>query len=172
MNRLSLNIGKLSDVRKWSSERISHVVLYSLTALIALVFLLFYFVGYDMPAMWDERYISPLLTDLVMGLMLLLLVGTLVVACLSKWHSVHTNHTPAVVNGIHGKRITLGVTVGTIALMTVLFALPSSSIYVNGELFEEKLWLRAANMFVVASVLLIIIGIGAILFGIIRNRRK
>jgi len=56
--------------------------------------------------------------------------------------------------------------------MAVLFALPSSSIYVNGELFEEKLWLRAANMFVVASVLLIIIGIGAILFGIIRNRRK
>ena len=167
-----MKIGKLSDVRKWSSERISHVVLYSLTALIAIVFLLFYFVGYDMPAMWDERYISPLLTDLVMGLMLILLVGTFVVACLSKWHSVHANHTPAVVNGIHGKRITLGVTLGTIALMAVLFALPSSSIYVNGELFEEKLWLRAANMFVVASVLLIIIGIGAILFGVIRNRRK
>ena len=167
-----MKIGKWSDVRKWSSERISHVVLYSLTALIAIVFLLFYFVGYDMPAMWDERYISPLLTDLVMGLMLILLVGTFVVACLSKWHSVHANHTPAVVNGIHGKRITLGVTLGTIALMAVLFALPSSSIYVNGELFEEKLWLRAANMFVVASVLLIIIGIGAILFGVIRNRRK
>ena len=172
MSRFSLKIGKLSDVRKWSSERISHVVLYSLTALIALVFLLFYFVGYETPAMWDERYISPLLTDLVMGLMLILLVGTFVVACLSKWHSVHANHTPAVVNGIHGKRITLGVTLGTIALMAVLFALPSSSIYVNGELFEEKLWLRAANMFVVASVLLIIIGIGAILFGVIRNRRK
>ena len=172
MSRCSLKIGKLSDVRKWSSERISHVVLYSLTALIALVFLLFYFVGYETPAMWDERYISPLLTDLVMGLMLILLVGTFVVACLSKWHSVHANHTPAVVNGIHGKRITLGVTLGTIALMVVLFALPSSSIYVNGELFEEKLWLRAANMFVVASVLLIIIGIGAILFGVIINRRK
>ena len=172
MNRLSLNIGKLSDVRKWSSERISHVVLYSLTAIIALVFLLFYFVGYDMPAIWDERYISPLLIDLVMGLMLLLLVGTFVVACLSKWHSVHTNHTPTVVNGIHGKRITLCVTIGTIVLLAFLFALPSSSIYVNGEMFEEKIWLRAANMFVVASVLLIIIGIGAILFGIIRNRRK
>jgi magnesium-transporting ATPase (P-type) len=172
MSRFSLKIGKSSDVRKWSSERISHVVLYSLTALIALVFLLFYFVGYETPAMWDERYISPLLTDLVMGLMLILLVGTFVVACLSKWHSVHANHTPAVVNVIHGKRITLGVTLGTIALMAVLFALPSSSIYVNGELFEEKLWLRAANMFVVASVLLIIIGIGAILFGVIRNRRK
>ena len=38
MNRLSLNIGKLSDVRKWSSERISHVVLYSLTALILQLF--------------------------------------------------------------------------------------------------------------------------------------
>jgi hypothetical protein len=63
-----LKIGKLSDVRKWSSERISHMVLYSLTAIIALVFLLFYFVGYDMPAMWDERYNSPLLTDLVMVL--------------------------------------------------------------------------------------------------------
>ena len=167
-----MKIGKLANVRKWSSERISHVVLYSLTAIIALVFLLFYFVGYDMPAMWDERYNSPLLTDLVMGLMFLLLVGTTAIACFAKWHSVRTNHSPAVVNGIHGKRITLGVTLGTIALMAVLFALPSSAIYVNGELFEEKLWLRAANMFVVASVLLIIIGVGAILFGIIRNRRK
>ena len=172
MSRFSLKIGKLSDVRKWSSERISHVVLYSLTAIIALVFLLFYFVGYDMPAMWDERYNSPLLTDLVMGLMFLLLVGTVAVACFAKWHSVRKNQAPAIVNGIHGKRITLGVTIGTIVLLAFLFALPSSSIYVNGEMFEEKLWLRAANMFVVASVLLIIIGIGAILFGIIRNRRK
>lgn len=172
MSRLSLKIGKLADVRKWSSELISHVVLYLLTAIIALVFLFFYFVGYDMPAMWDERYNSPLLTDLVMGLIFLLLVGTVAVACFAKWHSVRTNHSPAVVNGIHGKRITLGVTIGTIVLLAFLFALPSSSIYVNGEMFEEKLWLRAANMFVVASVLLIIIGIGAILFGIIRNRRK
>ena len=172
MSRFSLKIGKLSDVRKWSSERISHMVLYSLTAIIALVFLLFYFVGYDMPAMWDERYVSPLLTDLVMVLMFFLLIGTLAVACFAKWHSVRTNHSPAVVNGIHGKRITLCVTIGTIVLLAFLFALPSSSIYVNGEMFEEKIWLRAANMFVVASVLLIIIGIGAILFGIIRNRRK
>ena len=44
MSRFSFKIGKLSDVRKWASERISHVVLYSLTAIIALVFLLFYFV--------------------------------------------------------------------------------------------------------------------------------
>lgn len=167
-----MKIRKLSDVRKWSSKRISHMVLYSLTAIIALVFLLFYFVGYDMPAMWDERYNSPLLTDLVMVLMFLLLIGTLAVACFAKWHSVRTNHSPAVVNGIHGKRITLCVTIGTIVLLAFLFALPSSSIYVNGEMFEEKIWLRAANMFVVASVLLIIIGIGAILFGIIRNRRK
>jgi hypothetical protein len=104
--------------------------------------------------------------------MFLLLIGTLAVACFAKWHSVRTNHSPAVVNGIHGKRITLCVTIGTIVLLAFLFALPSSSIYVNGEMFEEKIWLRAANMFVVASVLLIIIGIGAILFGIIRNRRK
>ena len=167
-----MKIGKLSDVRKWSSERISHMLLYSLTAIIALVFLLFYFVGYNMPAMWDERYNSPLLTDLVMVLMFLLLIGTLAVACFAKWHSVRTNHSPAVVNGIHGKRITLCVTIGTVVLLAFLFALPSSSIYVNGEMFEEKIWLRAANMFVVASVLLIIIGIVAILFGIIRNRRK
>ena len=126
MSRISLKIGKLSDVRKWSSERISHVVLYSLTAIIALVFLLFYFVGYDMPAMWDERYVSPLLTDLVMGLMFLLLIGTVAVACFAKWHSVRTNHSPAVVNGIHGKRITLGVTIGTVVLLAFLFALPSS----------------------------------------------
>lgn len=172
MSRISLHSVNLRNVRNWSSERISHVVLYSLTALTAIVFLLFYFVGYDTPAMWDERFVAPLLTDLVMLLMMLLLIGAVVVAGFAKWHSVKTNHTPAVENGIRGKRITLAVIVGTVALMALLFALPSSEIYVNGEMFDDKLWLRAANMFVVASLLLIIIGIGAILFGVIRNRRR
>lgn len=172
MSKFAFHKVSMSDVRKWSSERISHTVLYSLTALTALVFALFYFVGYDTPAMWDERYIAPLLTDLVMFFMLLLLVGAIVVACVSKWHSARTNHTPAVENGIHGKRITLGVTAGTVALLGLLFALPSSSVYVNGEMFEDTFWLRAANMFVISSLLLIIIGVGVILFGVIRNRRK
>lgn len=172
MSRFAFHRVGRSDVKNWSSERISHMVLYSLTALTTLVFALFYFVGYDTPAMWDERFVAPLLTDLVMVLILVLIIGAIGVACFAKWRSVCTNHTPAVENGIHGKRITLGVTIGTVALMALLFALPSSEIYVNGEMFSDALWLRAANMFVVASILLIIIGVGVILFGIIRNRRK
>lgn len=173
MNKIRFHIGKIdTDVKSWSTEHISHVVLYSLTALTAVVFLLFYFVGYDNPAVWDERYVAPLLTDLLMVLMLLFLLGAIAVACYSKWHSVRANHTPAIVNGIPGKRITILVTVGTVVLMALLYALPSDEIYVNGQKFTEQIWLRMASMFVIASVLLILIGVGAIIFGIVRNRRR
>lgn len=158
---------------RWSAEKISSIVLLSLTGVIAFVFLLFYFVGYDAPAVWDERYVSPMLTDLLLVLMILLLLAVIVVVVCSKVHSMRTNHAQPVVNGIRGRFISSMVICGVALVMLVsCFALPVSDIVVNGELFSDTLWLRMANMFVVTCLTLIVAGVVAIVFGIIRNRRK
>lgn len=163
---------KLSS-RLRSTEKVSHLFLSLLTGLIALIFLLYYLVGYNAPAPWDEKYNSPLLTDLVIVLMFLLLVGALAAVICSKLHSLRMNHTPAVVNGVHGKMVTWCVVGGVVAMLALTgLALPAERLYVNGEAFDDSFWLHVANMFVVSSTLLIIIGICAIVFGIIKNKRK
>lgn len=159
--------------RHKSAERISRLFLYATTAVIALVFLLYYFVGYDMPAMWDEKYNSPALTDLVIILMVLLMAGACVAVVCSAVRTIRKVHSPAVVNGIRGRLITWSVTFAVVALMAVSFlALPADRLLANGKVFDEELWIRMTNMFVTSSTLLILIGILSILFGIIKNYRR
>ena len=170
MKKLNLNI---KDIRNWSVEKISHTVLYAITALTALIFILFYFVGYDTPAIWDERYNDPILTDLVIVLMILLLVVAIALVIYSKVHSLRTNHAPAIVNGIKGKRVTVIITAGVLALMLLSYlAIPAGKLIINGEEYTDTVWLRMANMFVISSVVLIIAGITAIAYGVLSNMRE
>lgn len=163
----------LHNIGKWSAEKLSHVVLYSLMALTAFVFLLFYFVGYDIPAVWDEKYNNPLFTDVVIVLMLLLILAALFLAVATKVLSLRKNHTDAVVNGIHGKRITWAVVGGTAVLMALTYiAFPANEIIVNGIAFSDGVWLRAANMFVISSLVLVFLAVVAIVVALLVNRRR
>ncbi len=164
---------KTDNPRPWTAGRVSRLFLYVMTALIAVVFLLFYFVGYDAPAMWDERYNSPVLTDFVMFLIIILFVGACVAVVYSAHHTIRKVHSPAVINGIHGRRITWSVAGGVVLLMAVMFfVLPADRLLANGKVYDEELWIRITNMFVASSSLLIFIGISAIVFGVVKNFRK
>ena len=164
---------KKNNVRKKPTEKISHLFMFVMMGIIAFVFLLYYLVGYNAPAAWDEKYNSPLLTDLVILLMFALLVGAIVAVSCSKILSLRKNQTPAVVNGIHGKRVTWCVTGVVIAVLAVTcLALPADRLYVNGEAYDDTLWLHVTNMFVASSLFLIIIGLCAIVFGVFQNKRK
>ena len=157
----------------WRADRISRLFLYVATAVIALVFLLYYCVGYDVPAMWDEKYNSPALTDLVIILMFLLLFGACVAVVSSAVRTIRKIHSPAVVNGINGRLITWSVAGAVAALMAFsFFILPADRMLANGRVFDEEIWIRMTNMFVTSSTLLIFIGILSILFGIIKNYRR
>lgn len=164
---------KKNNVHKKPTERISHLFMYVMMGIIAFVFLLYYLVGYNAPAAWDEKYNSPLLTDLVIFLMMILLVGALIAVSCSKLLSLRKNQAPAVVNGIHGKRVTWCVTGGVIAILAVTcLALPTDRLFVNGEAFDDALWLHVTNMFVASSLVLIVVGLCAIVFGMFQNKRK
>lgn len=161
------------DIRKWSAGKLSYTVLYSIAALTAVVFMLFYCVGYNMPSMWNESVNSPLFTDLVLVLMLLMLVSAFAVAVYSKVRSLKINHTEAVVNGINGKRITRLVVIFVVLIMVLSFLLLpfNNETIISGKVFSDEMWLRMANMFVFTSVSLIVAGLAVILYASIKNRR-
>lgn len=161
------------NISKWSAEKISHVVLLSIVGFSAVVFLLFYLVGYNMPSMWNESINSPLFTDLVIVLMMALLVSATAVALYSKFRSLKKNHTKAVVNGINGKRITRFTILFVVLVMAISYLpAPSYNIMIDGYVYEDAVWLRMTNMFVFTSLLLMGVGIGVIIFATIMNRRK
>ena len=58
-------------MRQYSTEKLSHRVLYVLTAVIAVVFCLFYFVGYDQPFEDNPEYNAPQFTGMLVGLSLI-----------------------------------------------------------------------------------------------------
>ena len=65
---------RLSNIRHWPTERISQRVLYLLITLAAVVFVLFYGIGYDRPFADNPSFNAPLFTDLLLSLMLVLIL--------------------------------------------------------------------------------------------------
>ena len=61
-------------------ERISQRILYVIVALIAVVFMAFYLVGFNEPLASDPAFNAPLLTDVLIGFMWFLLVLAVVAA--------------------------------------------------------------------------------------------
>lgn len=170
-NRNSM-VGKGGNIGKWSAEKISRVVLLSIVGVSAVVFLLFYLVGYNMPSMWNESINSPLFTDLVIVLMIALLISAFAIALFSKFVSTRKNHTPAIVNGIKGKKVTRLVVL-FVAVIMLLSYLPSPDdvVMVDGKVYENDVMLRMTNMFVFTSLLLMAVGVCIICLASFVNRR-
>jgi len=60
--------------------------------------------------------------------------------------------------GLSGRNVTVIVAAGTILLLLITFLLASASpLMINGQPFESGFWLRAADMFIVSSVVLLIV---------------
>ncbi len=142
---------------KKSPFRISSCVLRILSAIIALVFVLFFFIVYNMYFEEDSRFRSPLLTDALLVFIGLMLLGTLVVTI---WSVVVTfyrrgAHAAIQTRQMPVSRLNLGITVFVLisAVLTWLFG-SSEPMLVNGETFASPFWLRVADMFVGTCVVL------------------
>lgn len=61
--------------RKLKAWQMSTRMLYAMIGVTAVVFALFYLVGYDMPYVFDPDYNAPLLTDIVLIFIYLMVVG-------------------------------------------------------------------------------------------------
>ena len=148
--------------------------MYILVGVSAVVFALFYLVGYDLPFDENPDFNAPLFTDVLIVLMVLVLLLALCMIGFSAWRSHRSgSRQDAVVNGVPASKIARITWFSTLGLLVIGFAVGSSTpMLVNGNDYNDWFWLKLSDMFVLASVILLIAAIGAVLFGVTRYVRK
>lgn len=161
-------------IREWSSEKISQRVFYFFIGVSVLVLALFFMVGYDMPFIDNPDFNAPLFTDVLIILMWLMLIVAIVLAIISVVRGKRLDmKQDAVVNGVPEGKIVRITWIGTLLLVILTFTLSSSvPMLINGEEYADWLWLKIADMFVYSSIILLVIAIGAVIFGATRYVRK
>lgn len=165
---------KLSNIRNWSTERISQRILYALITLSVVVFCMFYLIGYNRPYAEDPNFNDPLLTDGLLILMVLLVIATMCIAVWSIYSGLRKRgKADRLDNNIPIKKISYSVSIGTFVLMIFTFLVGSSSMMmINGKQYVEAFWLKTADMFISSSLILILVAIFAVVFGTTRYYRK
>ena len=164
---------QFSKSKNKSAEQVSQRIFYILIALAVLVFGLFFLVGYDMPFEENPDFNAPLFTDVLIFLMWLFLVGGVGLAVFSMWKDYRRSKSEAVVNGVPVRRIFRFTWIGLLAVLGLSFALGSSDpMLINGENYADWLWLKLSDMFVITSLLMLLAGIGTVVFGATRYIRK
>ena len=164
---------QFSKSKSKSAEKISQQVFYVMIALAVIVFGLFYLVGYDMPFDENPDFNAPLFTDVLISLMWLFLVGGVGLAVYSMVKDYRKSKSEAVVNGVPVRRIFRFTWLGMLLALILTFALGSGSpMLINGEHYADWLWLKLSDMFVITSLLMLLAGVGAVVFGATRYIRK
>lgn len=158
---------------KGSAEAISRRVLYMLVGLTAVVFLLFYIVGFSRPSLLDPGFNDPVFTPVVLIFGVLLIIGALAVAL---WSAIRAHRRggreAGVENGIPVARIARIVVVALVAALLLFFLTGSTAaIRINGTAYAETFWLRAADMFIRTAGLLLIAAIGLAVYMQVRKRK-
>lgn len=155
------------------TEQITSRLLYVLVGLAAVVFLLFYLVGYNMPYVFDPEYNAPLFTDVVIVFMYLMVAAGVAAAVYAVVMERKRRSRQAVENGIPAGKIERGTLLLLVVLLAVSFLLGSSApVSVNGKVFDSVFWLKATDMLIYTSLALIVAAIAAVAFSVAGNKLK
>lgn len=159
---------------KIDKKKLPSRVLYVLVGLSVVVFALFWLIGYDRPFDEDGNFNAPLLTDVLLVFMLLLTVGACGVAV---WSAIRSNKASGggerVVNNIPVRMIGRCVAGGTALALVLTFLFGSSApMKINGADYADTFWLKASDMFVATSLLMIVAAVGAVVYGATKYIRK
>ena len=99
---------KISDWRLLTTEQISSRIFYVIVALSAVLFVLFWLIGYDMPYEEDPEYNAPLLTGVLVSFMIVLTIAAVALMTWGLIRSVRKNSDAnRVVNNVPARRISL-----------------------------------------------------------------
>ena len=160
---------KKMNVNNWQSW-----LKIGLVAISAVVFALFWLVGYDMPYEEDADFNAPLLTDVLIGYVYLLTAAAVGVAVFSAIHGIRTrSRQGGVENGVPTARINAITWIFTVLLLAGSFACATTEpIKVNGKLYSETIWLRISDMFIVTSGVMILLAVIAVAFGMSGYSRR
>ncbi len=159
---------------KIDKKKLPSRVLYVLVGLSVVVFALFWLIGYDRPFDEDGNFNAPLFTDVLLVFMLLLTAGACGVAV---WSAIRSNKASGggerVVNNIPVRMIGRCVAGGTALALVLTFLFGSSApMKINGADYADTFWLKASDMFVATSLLMIVAAVGAVVYGATKYIRK
>ena len=103
-------------------------------------------------------FVSPLIADIMLWLMYIAIVVAVIVTIVSMARTVRLRtKDEEVVNGVPRTRMAWIVIVAFLLCLVLTFLLGSSEpVKTNGELFTDTFWLKAADMFIYTSLILII----------------
>lgn len=154
-----------------STQRLSARVLMVLVGIIAVVFCAFFLIGYDNPYEENPAFNAPRLTNLIIILTYLLIIGTLALTAFSLVMAYRNrNKNAAVVNNVPASRIAYSISGGVVALLILTFLFGSSApMVINGEQYAQTLWLKTADMFIFTAIALLVVAIAAVAYSSFRR---
>lgn len=149
-------------------------VLYTIVGVVAVVFVMFWLIGYDRPYDEDPNFNAPLFTNAVLVLMIVMTVGGIALVAWSVVRNIRiSGRGESYNNNIPVKKIGYCVAGGTAAVMLLTFLLGSSApMRINGADFADVFWLKASDMFVSSSLILIAAAIVAVIYGSTKYIRR
>lgn len=165
---------KFKNIKSLATEKISQRAFYLMIGLAVVVFGLFFLIGYDMPFDENPDFNAPFFTDVLIFLMWFLLILAVVLAIMAVVRTYRMNvKSEAVVNGVPQGKISRFTWMGTLLLLVLTFLAGSSMpMLVNGEKYTDWFWLKISDMLVLTSIIMLIAGIGVVVFGATRYIRK
>ena len=103
-------------------------------------------------------FVSPLIADIMLWLMYIAVAAALVVTVVSVVKTLRLRtKDDEVVNGVPRTRMAWVVGVAFLLCLVLTFVLGSSEpVRTNGELFTDAFWLKATDMFIYTSLILIV----------------
>lgn len=154
-----------------STQRLSARILMVLVGITAVVFCAFFLIGYDNPYEENPAFNAPRLTNLIIILSYLLIIGTLALTIFSLVMAYRNrNKSAAVVNNVPAARIAYIISGGVVALLILTFLFGSSApMVINGEQYTQTLWLKTADMFIFTAIAMLIVAIAAVAYSSIKH---
>lgn len=164
----------LKEIRRWPADKLSGRLLVVMIVLSAVIFGVFWFIGYDTPFVDDASFNAPLFTDVLLVYMYLLLAVAIVACGVSVAHGLkRRDASEAVTNGVPASRIARGSVALLVCSLLLTFVFGSSEpLKVNGVDFIDTFWLKATDMFIYTSVILIVVALGAVAYGLSGYNRR
>ena len=103
-------------------------------------------------------FVSPLVADIMLWLMYIAVAAALIVTVVSVLKTVRLRtKDEEVVNGVPRTRMAWIVGIAFLLCLVLTFLLGSSEpVRTNGKLFTDTFWLKATDMFIYTSLILII----------------
>ncbi len=152
--------------------KLSKIILFSLVSIIGIIFILFYSILFNSNIEDNNNPIILGFTDIIIITIWILLSISILVSIISAIKSIAKNKNNKTINKIPIQKIKYTTWLFTILLLIITAITGSVSVMtINGNIFNNKFWLRFADMFINTSVLLLTIGIILAMYGTLHLKK-